>query len=577
MTSSPKRSRSAPKARACVREGFEKEGVIAVEPVKEKTKEPTKFEAYYDFHEKAATIPSHRYLAIRRGESEGVLRASFEVDKPTLASKIGALAKVRAASPFAEQMRLAIDDSLARLLLPSVESDVRIALKLKADRDAVGVFAENLRKLLLAAPLGRRVVLGIDPGQRTGCKCVMVDDTGKLGENALLHLVHGDGAMATSKKTFLDLLNRFKPFAIAVGNGTHGRETADFCRDTLKEAGKEKDILIVLVSESGASVYSASDIAREEFPDLDLTIRGAVSIARRLQDPLAELVKVDPKAIGVGQYQHDVFQPLLMRKLNEVVESCVNAVGVELNMASAPLLERVAGVGPSLAKKIVKERDDNGPFRTRAELPGRVKGLGPKAYEQCAGFVRIRGGENPLDASAVHPERYSLVETIAKDAKVALAEAPPGKSDVVAEHRLGEVRLGRRGASPTPRGHREGAGEAGTRPARDLRAPHVPRRRPEDRGSEGRDGPRGGRDQRDRLRRLRGRRGPPGRPGPRQPAGRPLHQGPPRGGQGRRQGQSAGPGGRFGPKRIALTAKSARQGAGGGEKHPHIERWVTSR
>ena len=414
--------------RACVREAFEKEGMISVEPVKEKTKEPTKFEAYYDFHERAATIPSHRFLAIRRGESEGVLRASFDVDKGTLASKIGGLARVRPQSPFAEQMRLAIDDGLTRLLLPSVESDVRVDLKLKADRDAVAVFAENLRKLLLAAPLGRRVVLGIDPGQRTGCKCVVVDDTGKLLENALLHLVHGDGALATSKKTLLDLLARFKPYAIAVGNGTHGRETADFCRDVLKDSGKEA--MVVLVSESGASVYSASDVAREEFPDLDLTVRGAVSIARRLQDPLAELVKVDPKAIGVGQYQHDVFQSLLKRKLDEVVESCVNAVGVELNTASAQLLERVAGVGPSLAKKIVKEREDAGPFLARADLPKRVKGLGPKAFEQCAGFVRIRGGENPLDASAVHPERYALVQTIAKDANVAVAQLL-GKNDVV--------------------------------------------------------------------------------------------------------------------------------------------------
>jgi protein Tex len=285
-------------------------------------------------------------------------------------------------------------------------------------------------------------VLGIDPGQRTGCKCVMVDDTGKLVESALLHLVHGDGALATSKKTLLDLLTRFKPYAIAVGNGTHGRETADFCRDVMKEAGERAsstettrqgssiEAIVVLVSESGASVYSASDVAREEFPDLDLTVRGAVSIARRLQDPLAELVKVDPKAIGVGQYQHDVYQALLKRKLDEVVESCVNAVGVELNTASAPLLERVAGVGPSLAKKIVKEREENGPFLSRAELPKRVKGLGPKAFEQCAGFVRIRGGENPLDASAVHPERYSLVETIAKDAKVPLAQLI-GKNDVV--------------------------------------------------------------------------------------------------------------------------------------------------
>ena len=416
--------------RACVRTTFEKEGVIAVEPVKAKTKEPTKFEAYYDFHERAATIPSHRFLAIRRGESEGVLRASFDVDRPMLASKVGALVQVRAASPFAEQLRLAVDDSLGRLLLPSVESDVRVDLKLRADRDAVQVFAENLRKLLLAAPLGRRVVLGIDPGQRTGCKCVVVDDTGKLVSHTLINLVQGDGALATSKKTLLDLHAKYKPYAIAVGNGTHGRETADFCREVLKEAGITA--IVVPVSESGASVYSASDVAREEFPDLDLTVRGAISIARRLQDPLAELVKVDPKAIGVGQYQHDVFQPLLKRKLDEVIESCVNAVGVELNTASAPLLERVAGVGPSLAKKIVKEREEHGPFRTRAELPKRVPGLGPKTFEQCAGFVRIRGGKNPLDASAVHPERYPLVETIAKEANVPL-EQLIGKSDVVSK------------------------------------------------------------------------------------------------------------------------------------------------
>jgi uncharacterized protein len=421
-----------PEVRALVREAFEKEGFIAAHPVKDKVAAgPTKFEAYYDFREKAATIPSHRFLAIRRGESEGVLRASFDVDKEPLAAKIAPIAKLRPASPYADQMRLAIDDGLARLLLPSVESDVRVDLKMRADREAATVFAENVRKLLLAPPLGRRVVLGIDPGQRTGCKCVVVDDTGKLLEHALLHLVHGDGALATSKKTLLDLVKRHAPFAIAVGNGTHGRETQDFCKATLKEAGVTPAPMIVLVSESGASVYSASDVARDEFPDLDLTVRGAISIARRLQDPLAELVKIDPKAIGVGQYQHDVFQPLLKRKLDEVVESCVNAVGVELNTASAPLLARVAGVGPSLAKKIVKEREDHGPFKSRDELPKRVGGLGPKTYEQCAGFVRVRGAANPLDASAVHPERYALVERIANDARVKVADMI-GKSDVVA-------------------------------------------------------------------------------------------------------------------------------------------------
>jgi uncharacterized protein len=417
--------------RAHVRDVFQKESVIACEAIPEKTKEPTKFEAYYDYRERAATIPSHRFLAIRRGESEGILRASFEVDRGGLAAELAKLVDVKDKSPFAEQYKLAVDDALARLLCPSVESDLRVELKLLADRDAVGVFAENLRKLLLAAPLGRRVVLGIDPGQRTGCKCVVVDDTGKLVGHTLINLVQGDHALAQAKKTVLDLVAKHKPFAIAVGNGTHGRETADFCRDLLKETGKSGEAIIVLVSESGASVYSASDVAREEFPDLDLTVRGAVSIARRLQDPLAELVKIDPKAIGVGQYQHDVFQALLKRKLEEVVESCVNAVGVELNTASAPLLARVAGVGPSLAKKIVKEREENGPFASRDDLK-RVAGLGPKTYEQCAGFVRVRGGKNPLDASAVHPERYGLVERIAKEAGVALNELL-GKQDVVSK------------------------------------------------------------------------------------------------------------------------------------------------
>jgi uncharacterized protein len=244
---------------------------------------------------------------------------------------------------------------------------------------------------------------------------VVVDDTGKLHTHALLLLVGGASALEQAKKTLTDLVTKHRPFALAVGNGTHGRETADFSRDVLKGLGSSA--LVVLVSESGASVYSASDVAREEFPDLDLTVRGAISIARRLQDPLAELVKIDPKAIGVGQYQHDIRPALLVRKLDEVVESCVNAVGVELNTASAPLLSRVAGVGPSLAKKIVAHREKGGAFRTRRDLL-KVAGLGPKAFEQAAGFVRIRGAENPLDASAVHPERYSLVERIAKDAGV---------------------------------------------------------------------------------------------------------------------------------------------------------------
>jgi uncharacterized protein len=409
--------------RALVRETFQKEGVITVGRATDKEankEERTKFEQYYEHAEKIAQIPSHRFLAIRRGEGEGVLRASIDVDRDPLAGKLETLAGVRASSPFAEPLRVAVREALDRMLAPSIESDLRIEMKLAADRDAVGVFAENLRRLLLAAPLGRRAVLGIDPGQRTGCKCVVVDDTGKLVTHTLINLVQGEGALAHAKRTVADLVAKHAPYAIAVGNGTHGRETADFCRDLLKEL-KKTDVLVVPVSESGASVYSASDVAREEFPDLDLTVRGAISIARRLQDPLSELVKIDPKAIGVGQYQHDVFQPLLKRKLGEVVESCVNGVGVELNTASAPLLSHVAGVGPSLAVKIVKHREEHGAFATRSALMD-VAGLGKRTYEQCAGFVRVRGGKHPLDASAVHPERYALVETIAKDQGVAIAD-----------------------------------------------------------------------------------------------------------------------------------------------------------
>jgi protein Tex len=413
-----------PDVRAFVREAFDATGVMAVGPTVDAKKGPTKFEMYYDFHEKAATLPSHRFLAIRRGENEGVLRAKIDIDRDGAAAGVARLAQIKRDSPFAPPLTEAVDDALARLLCPSIESDVRIQLKFAADRDAAGVFAENVKKLLLAPPLGRKVVLGIDPGQRTGCKCVVVDDTGKLVAHTLIHLVGGDGALAHARKTLAELVTRHRPQAIAVGNGTHGRETEDFCREVLAgmdPAARPADVALVMVSESGASVYSASDIAREEFPDLDLTVRGAVSIARRLQDPLAELVKVDPKAIGVGQYQHDVHQPLLKKKLDDVVESCVNAVGVELNTASAALLAHVAGVGPTLAKKIVKHRDEHGAFRSRRAMLD-VSGLGPKAFEQCAGFVRIRGGEHPLDASAVHPERYALVERIAADAGAKVTE-----------------------------------------------------------------------------------------------------------------------------------------------------------
>jgi uncharacterized protein len=419
--------------RSVVRTRFDREGLVESSKAKGKGPPPgpTKFDAYFDYSERAKSIPSHRWLAIVRGEAEGVLRAKIRVDDEALARDLSGRVGVRRGSPFAGELEDATHDSMKRLLLPSIESELREELKVRSDVSAVSVFAANLAELLLAAPLGRRVVLGIDPGQRTGCKCVVVDDTGKLQTHTLVNLVTGDAAREHAKRTLLELVTRYSPFAIAVGNGTHGRETEDFCRQVLKDAAKDKDVVVVLVSESGASVYSASDVAREELPDVDLTVRGAVSIARRLQDPLAELVKIDPKAIGVGQYQHDVDQALLARKLDEVIESCVNAVGVELNTASAPLLAHVAGIGPSLAKKIVGHRQKNGAFRSRKELLD-VSGLGPKAFEQAAGFVRIRDGKNPLDASAVHPERYGLVERIAKDSGVSTS-ALVGNDAVIAK------------------------------------------------------------------------------------------------------------------------------------------------
>ena len=405
--------------RAKIRQIYQRDAVVATTRVKSKTQVPTKFEAYYEFREKLDRLPSHRYLAIRRGEEEGVLRVALEIDRPRAAAALYGPIGIRPQSPFANELRAAVDDAVDRLLCPSIETEVNGDQKEKADVDAIEIFAQNLKKLLLSAPLGRRVVLGIDPGQRTGCKCVVVDDTGKLVEHTLINLVMGPQALEHARKSLSALVAKHAPFAIAVGNGTHGRETEDFVKKVLED--EKKTVLVVAVSESGASVYSASDVAREEFPDLDLTVRGAISIARRLQDPLAELVKLDPKVIGVGQYQHDVSQPLLKRKLEEVIESCVNAVGVELNTASASLLEHVAGLGATTAKKIVKHRDAQGAFKSRAALKD-VSGIGPKAFEQCAGFVRVRGGAHPLDASAVHPERYRLVERIAADQGVTLSK-----------------------------------------------------------------------------------------------------------------------------------------------------------
>ncbi|WP_437642171.1 Tex family protein [Sorangium sp. So ce854] len=399
--------------RKLVREAYAKEGVIKVQKNEEHEGKQTKFDMYASFEEPVANIPSHRYLAIRRGEAEGVLRASIELAHEPLVPPIHAAISLKPKSPWAGELTKAAEDAVKRLLLPAVQSDVRVDLKMQADRAAVEVFAQNLRELLLAAPFGTKAVLGIDPGQRTGCKCAVVDETGKLLEHTTIYLVGSSDALERARQDLRRICRKYPLRAVAVGNGTHGRETEAFVKDILASEGL-KEMYCVPVSEAGASVYSASEVAREEFPDLDLTVRGAISIARRLQDPLAELVKVDPKSIGVGQYQHDVYQGLLARKLDEVVESCVNLVGVELNTASAPLLARVAGIGPSLAKKIVAHRDLNGAFKSRKGLLD-VPGVGPRTFEQAAGFLRVRGGEHPLDASAVHPERYGLVERIAAD------------------------------------------------------------------------------------------------------------------------------------------------------------------
>lgn len=399
--------------RGLVRAEYSAHAEIVSEAVEPKPTEPTKFEQYYDFREPVSKIPSHRYLAIRRGQTEGVLRVRLELDADPLLDEIEDKYGVNDDSLYASQLSMAIEDAYKRLIAPSVEVDVSVESKLEADKAAVEIFAGNLRNLLMAAPLGSRRVIGVDPGLRTGCKCAVLDATGKFIKTMTFYLVSGDRGMMEAQIDFVRLVREFKPEAIAIGNGTGGRETEAFIRQTLKKVGIE-NVIIVSVNEAGASVYSASDIARDEFPDLDLTIRGAISIGRRLMDPLAELVKIDPKAIGVGQYQHDVYQPMLAAKLDEVVESCVNLVGVELNTASAPLLARVSGVGPAMAKRIVQYRNENGAFKNRKELL-KVPSLGPKAFEQAAGFLRIRGGDNPLDSSAVHPERYALVSKMAAD------------------------------------------------------------------------------------------------------------------------------------------------------------------
>ncbi|MEO1272055.1 MAG: Tex family protein, partial [Myxococcota bacterium] len=403
----------SPEARTWVRTQLHRNGHVASSVVRGKADEDSPYRDYFDFQESVRAIPSHRYLALCRGEREKVLRVKLALDTDTAIARLLTIMGHKPRSPYAGLMEEAVSDGFKRLLLPGVTTTVRSALKERADARAIAIFAENLRNLLLAAPAGSRPVIGVDPGLRTGCKCAVLDNTGRFIEHQTLYLVGSKANQERARDTLLALVRRHKPFAMVVGNGTGGREAEGFIRAALRKEGLG-DVVVMSVNEAGASVYSASEVARAEFPELDLTIRGAISIGRRFQDPLAELVKIDPKSIGVGQYQHDVSQSALQQTLDQVVESCVNRVGVALNTASAPLLSHVAGIGPTLAQRIVEHRQTHGPFNNRRELL-KVSGLGPKTFEQAAGFTRLPDGEHPLDASAVHPERYTLVERMARD------------------------------------------------------------------------------------------------------------------------------------------------------------------
>jgi len=396
-------------ARERMRVLYMQKGVYSCKLIPGKETEGAKFRDYFDWQEPVAAAPSHRVLAMRRAEKEGVIDLRIEPPEDEAMAVLEAMF-VKGEGAASSQVREAVHDSYRRLLSVSMETEIRLEGKKRADEAAIGVFAGNLRELLLAPPLGQRRVLAIDPGIRTGCKAVCLDRQGKLLHTETIFLFKSDEAREAARKKVESLVATYGIEAVAIGNGTAGRETEAFIRSLTLPA----DLPVVLVNESGASIYSASEVAREEFPDLDLTYRGAVSIGRRLMDPLAELVKIDPKSIGVGQYQHDVNQPALKRSLDDVVMSCVNAVGVEVNTASQQLLSYVSGLGPQLARNIVAHRNANGAFPSRERLK-EVPRLGPKAFEQCAGFLRIRGGENPLDASAVHPESYGIVEAMAME------------------------------------------------------------------------------------------------------------------------------------------------------------------
>lgn len=394
--------------RAEMRRLYQNHSIAEAKVVKKNMAQGEKFRDYFDWQEPASKAAGHRLLAMFRGENEKILKLTV---RPPEETSLRLLKKRHLKSTrWQKEVAAAIEDCYQRLLAPSLENELCKELKDRADKEAIEVFADNLRQLLLAAPLGEKRVLALDPGYRTGAKLVVLDEQGKLLDNTTIFPTHGGRKLEEARQIVTGLVTRYRIEAIAIGNGTAGRETEEFIRSL----GLDSSILVTLVNEDGASIYSASEAARTEFPDHDITVRGAVSIGRRLQDPLAELVKIDPKSIGVGQYQHDVNQSELKKTLVEVVESCVNSVGVELNSASAALLTYVAGLGQTLADNIISHRNANGPFKSRQELM-KVARLGPKAFEQCAGFLRIRTGINPLDASSVHPERYGLVKKMARD------------------------------------------------------------------------------------------------------------------------------------------------------------------
>ncbi len=403
-------------SRAALRQLYLDQGQISTRVLTGMEKEGAKFRDYFDWSEPVSRVAGHRVLAMRRGEKEKVLGMRIAPpEEPAL--RLLAVRFATAANRAADEVREAVTDSYRRLLSVNMETEIRLELKKAADEEAIGVFAENLRELLLAAPLGPRRVLALDPGFRTGCKLVVLDEQGDLQHHEAIFPHTGGGRAVEAGQRVESLVARHRIQAIAIGNGTASRETEAFVRK-LDLAGSP---VVVMVNESGASIYSASAVAREEFPDHDVTVRGAVSIGRRLMDPLAELVKIDPKSIGVGQYQHDVDQKALKRSLDDTVASCVNSVGVDLNTASKELLTYVSGLGPQLAGNIVEYRAENGAFTSRAQLK-KVPRLGPKAFEQAAGFLRINGGKNLLDASAVHPESYGLVKDMARDAGLAVTE-----------------------------------------------------------------------------------------------------------------------------------------------------------